>query len=131
MAPGIIWRRHVDQLRPTAVEPDIVEVNQPEVEVVGEAYHQRQSNRVHHPMWLVQFQRNPWQINQRWFLFAHLWLPSLLKRLQSVLWSVSGGTLGEHSGHHRNSISELFFVFLRDSSLLDTVSLFSLFSLRL
>ena len=35
MAPGIIWRRHIDQLRPTAVEPEtepgIVEVSQPEV----------------------------------------------------------------------------------------------------
>ena len=35
MAPGIIWRRHIDQLRPTAVEPeiepDLVEVSQPEV----------------------------------------------------------------------------------------------------
>ena len=35
VAPGIIWRRHIDQLRPTAVEPEIepnlVEVSQPEV----------------------------------------------------------------------------------------------------
>ena len=31
VAPGIIWRRHIDQLRPTAVEPDIVEFSQPEV----------------------------------------------------------------------------------------------------
>ena len=35
VAPGIIWRRHIDQLWPTAVEPeiepDLVEVSQPEV----------------------------------------------------------------------------------------------------
>ena len=31
VAPGIIWRRHIDQLRPTAVEPDTVEANEPEV----------------------------------------------------------------------------------------------------
>ena len=31
MAPGIIWRRHIDQLKPTAVGPDTVEVSQPEV----------------------------------------------------------------------------------------------------
>ena len=31
MAPGIIWRQHIDQLKPTAVEPDTVEVSQPEV----------------------------------------------------------------------------------------------------
>ena len=31
VAPGIIWRRHIDQLRPTAVEPDTVEVSEPEV----------------------------------------------------------------------------------------------------
>ena len=31
VAPGIIWRRHIDQLKPTAVEPDTVEVSQPEV----------------------------------------------------------------------------------------------------
>ena len=35
VAPGIIWRRHIGQLRPTAVEPeiepDLVEVSQPEV----------------------------------------------------------------------------------------------------
>ena len=31
VAPGIIWRRHIDQLKPTAAEPDTVEVRQPEV----------------------------------------------------------------------------------------------------
>ena len=38
LAPGIIWRRHIDQLKPTAVEhtievtdTDTVEVSQPEV----------------------------------------------------------------------------------------------------
>ena len=31
VAPGIIWRRHIDQMKPTAVEPDTVEVSQPEV----------------------------------------------------------------------------------------------------
>ena len=35
MAPGIIWRRHINQLRPTTaapeIEPDLVEVSQPEV----------------------------------------------------------------------------------------------------
>ena len=31
VAPGIIWRRHIDQLKPTAVEPDTVEVSQPEM----------------------------------------------------------------------------------------------------
>ena len=55
VAPGIIWRRHIDQLKPTAVEPDTVEVSQPEMVSLP----QRQSNRVHHPMWLVQFQRIP------------------------------------------------------------------------
>ena len=36
------------------------------------AYHQRQSNWVLHPMLSVQFQRFPWQINRRWFLFPRL-----------------------------------------------------------
>ncbi|XP_068745493.1 uncharacterized protein [Montipora capricornis] len=34
VAPGIIWRRHIDQLKPTAVEAtdtDTVEVSQPQV----------------------------------------------------------------------------------------------------
>ena len=31
VAPGIIWRRHIDQLRPTAVEPDPVVFSEPEV----------------------------------------------------------------------------------------------------
>ena len=31
VAPGIIWRRHIDQLQPTGVEPSTVEISQPEV----------------------------------------------------------------------------------------------------
>ena len=31
MAPGIICLRHIDQLKPTAVEPNTVEVSQPKV----------------------------------------------------------------------------------------------------
>ena len=31
VAPGIIWRRHIDQLQPTGVEPSIVEISPPEV----------------------------------------------------------------------------------------------------
>ena len=31
VAPGIIWRRHIDQLQPTGVEPSTVEISPPEV----------------------------------------------------------------------------------------------------
>ena len=31
VAPGITWRRHIDQLQPTRVEPNTVEISLPEV----------------------------------------------------------------------------------------------------
>ena len=37
VAPGIIWRRHIDQLRPTAVEPTDVRGVAPHTVAVGEA----------------------------------------------------------------------------------------------
>ena len=35
--PGIIWRRHIDQLRPTAVQPTDVRRVAPDTVAVGEA----------------------------------------------------------------------------------------------
>ena len=68
VAPGIIWRRHIDQLKPTAVDhtvevtdTDTIEVSQPEVASTPPAPIQLSA----HPMWLVQFQRFPWEINRR------------------------------------------------------------------
>ena len=37
MAPGITWRRYIDQLRPTAVEPTDVRGVAPDTVAVGEA----------------------------------------------------------------------------------------------
>ena len=71
VAPGITWRRHIDQLRPTRVEPNTVEISLPEVVDVPPAQTQ-QSAQQSAPPEVVRFQRIPWQISRRWFLFLHL-----------------------------------------------------------
>ena len=82
---GIIWRQHIDQLRPTAVGPDTVEVSEPEVVSLPPVPIQQSA-----PPNVVQFQRCSWLINQIWILLPLLKLPIHQKRSQIILWFMGG-----------------------------------------
>ena len=45
VAPGITWRRHIDQLQPTRVEPNTVEISLPEVVDVPPAQTQQSAQQ--------------------------------------------------------------------------------------
>ena len=132
MAPGIIWRRHIDQLKPTAVEPDTVEVSQPEVVSLPPAPIQQSAP----PDGIGTVPENsvadqPEMVSVPSPVATD---PPEVTPVRPMVRSVSGGTPRECAGHHRDSISELFFfffplfsVFLRNCRLPDTVSRFSCF----
>ena len=112
VAPGIVWRRHIDQLRPTAVEPTDVQgvvpdtVEASEAEVASPPLVAIQQGAP--PNIVGQSERYLWQINRRWLPLQHLQLPILQKRLQPALRSGSGATPRECAKHRRDLISELY-----------------------
>ena len=114
VAPGIIWRRHIDQLRSTAVEPtvvrgvtpDAVEVSEPEVVSIPPVANEQDAP----PNIVGTVPEKPGQINRRQLLFQHLRLPFLQVRLQPFLQSVSDGNPRKCAEHHRDLISELLLI---------------------
>ena len=111
VAPGIIWRRHIDQLRPTAVEPTDVRGVAPDTVAVGEA------EVVSLPPVATQ-QSAPPNIVETVPEIPVADQPEMVSvptptttnppdATPASLRSVSGGTLRECAKHHKDLISEL------------------------
>ena len=103
------------EVKPTAIEhtaevtdTNAAEVSQPQVASTPPAPIQLSAP----PNVVGTVPEIPEAANRGWFLFPYLQSMKLLKQLQSVLRSVSGGTLRECARHQRDLISERFFCFL-------------------